>query len=264
MAKSNFKACLRYVLIDEGGNDDDPQDHGGRTSRGITQREYDSWSQLNDKKGGDVWEASSSDIENVYQSQYWNPYCDKLPGGVDYVFFDTSVNAGRSQAVKSFQKALDLNPDGMMGQITLNAIASADPVDLIHKVSEVRREFYRHLKQFPRYGRGWLSRVDHCERGALSLTSTNFSNGDTASPVDKSPKANSKDVATTTVSPETSTTTAASSGGLVAILNSFHDALQPYAMQIQYVTYTLLGVAAISFGYGMWGFIHRSKVQAAV
>lgn len=263
MAKNNFDASLKYVLIDEGGNDDDPQDHGGRTSRGITQREYDSWCQINKKKGGDVWEASSSDIKAVYKSQYWAPYCDQLPAGVDYVFFDTSVNAGRSQAVKSFQKALGVPADGMMGQITVSAIQSADPDKLIHDVNDIRRTFYKHLRQFPRYGKGWLSRVDHCERGALAMTKSDYSAPNTPSPVDKSPKSDPTDVSTTTVSPETSTTTTVGTGGLIVLLQQFKDALTPYA-NIQYVTYGLITIAVLSFAYGMYGLYHRSKVQAAV
>ena len=263
MAKQNFDQSLRYVLIDEGGNDDDPQDHGGRTSRGITQREYDSWSQLNGKDPGDVWEASSDDIQAVYRSQYWNPYCDKLPGGVDYVFFDTSVNAGRSQAVKSFQKALNLTPDGMMGQITRNAIQNADATQLIHDVCDVRRNFYKHLKQFPRYGKGWLSRVDHCEHGALAMTNTDFSKGDTASPVDKAPRADPTDTSTTTVSPEASGATTVASGGLLSILESFKETLQNYT-DLQYVKYALIAVAVTGLTYSIYGFWHRSQVKAAV
>ena len=41
MAADNFARALRLVLVDEGGLDDDPHDHGGRTAHGIIQREYD-------------------------------------------------------------------------------------------------------------------------------------------------------------------------------------------------------------------------------
>ena len=117
----NFELSLQYVLADEGGNSDDPHDHGGRTSRGITQREYDAWNKLNGKRGGDVWNATDADIRSIYQSQYWEPYCAALPSGLDYLFFDISVNAGRTQAVRQFQKALgnvavDLIKRGRLGE----------------------------------------------------------------------------------------------------------------------------------------------------
>ena len=33
MPEANFPKSLHYVLKNEGGNDDDPDDHGARTSR---------------------------------------------------------------------------------------------------------------------------------------------------------------------------------------------------------------------------------------
>ncbi len=43
MVADTFPHALRLVLIDEGGLDDDPHDHGGRTAYGIIQREYDGY-----------------------------------------------------------------------------------------------------------------------------------------------------------------------------------------------------------------------------
>jgi lysozyme family protein len=263
MAASSFSTALKYVLIDEGGNDDDPNDHGGRTSRGITQKEYDAWCSLNGVTSGDVWKAPHLQIQTIYKTQYWAPFCDQLPAGLDYVFFDTSVNAGRSRAIKSFQQALGVTPDGMLGQVTMAAIQASEPTDLINKVSDVRRSFYQHLAQFPRYGKGWLSRVDHCQKGALALAhNTQYNKTEPAST--ESPKANDKDVATTTVSPETSGGTAVASGGLMSILDSFKDSLSNYADTFQYIKYILIGVAVVGLGYSVYGFYSRSKTQAAV
>lgn len=255
--QQDFSQALRYVLIDEGGNDDDPNDHGGRTSRGITQREYNAWCSLNGKPQGDVWQATQTDIESIYRSQYWNPYCDQLPAGVDYVFFDISVNAGRSRATRQFQQALGVNVDGMLGQVTLSAIQSADPVDLIHKVSDVRRNWYRSLKQFNIYGRGWLSRVNHCETGAIAIHA-----GDTTfvkPAAEDHPKAT--EPSTTTISPETSGGAVVASGGLLQTLNEFKDSISQF-VDIDYVKYTLMAIAVIGLIYSVYGFYKRSKVQA--
>ena len=262
--KSNFNVALKYVLIDEGGNSDDPHDHGGRTSRGITQREYDSWCSLHGKPRSDVWGASDETIKRIYQEQYWNPYCDNLPSGLDYLFFDISVNAGRTQAVRQFQKALGVNVDGMFGQVTSAAIqnqGTPDASERIKRISDVRRAFYRHLKQFPRYGRGWLSRVDHAEKGALALNSNKTFNKPSVPSI--SPKANENDLSRTTVSPETSGTTGMVSGGLLEILNNFKDSISSFT-DIQYVKYALIAVAVASFAYAAYGFWHRSKVQKAM
>ena len=52
-----FPACIPLTLAWEGGNDDDPNDPGGRTSRGIIQREWDVWRQTHAGLPSDVWQA---------------------------------------------------------------------------------------------------------------------------------------------------------------------------------------------------------------
>lgn len=259
----NFDVALRLVLTDEGGNSDDPHDHGGRTSRGITQREYDCWCKLNDKPISDIWGASDEDISSVYRSQYWEPYCSEMPTGIDYLFFDISVNAGRTQAVRQFQRALGVSIDGMYGIATKSAIieqATQNTEDLIKRISEARRAFYRALKQYPRYGKGWLNRVDHAEHSALGMAQ-NIAFTKKAAPA---PKADSEQPANPTISPGTTGTIGTSSGGLAAILNSFHDALAPYADTIKYVTYALLAIAVVSFGYSMYGMYRQNKNAQAL
>ena len=82
MTASNFPASLKLVLASEGGNDDDPLDHGGRTSRGITQREYDAWRSAKGLPIIDVWTAPQADVTTIYHDEYWNPYCDAMPTGI--------------------------------------------------------------------------------------------------------------------------------------------------------------------------------------
>lgn len=157
MVAGNFQASLKAVLESEGGNDDDPSDHGGRTSRGITQREYDAWSQENKIPRKDVWKATHDEIETIYHDEYWAPYCDLLPSGVDYLYFDMRVNAGPYRATVLLQSALGITADGRMGPITRQAVGKADARDLIVKYTEVKQAFYRSLHQ-PKYLKGWLNR----------------------------------------------------------------------------------------------------------
>src|ERR1700690_1269918 len=104
MVASNFDKSLAFVLKDEGGNDDDPADHGGRTSRGITQREYTAWLAEQGLPDHDVWTASEHDIEEIYHDEYWEPYCDNFPNGIDYLYFDMAVNAGPYRAAVLLQR----------------------------------------------------------------------------------------------------------------------------------------------------------------
>lgn len=165
----NFNPSLVLVLQSEGGNDDDPNDHGGRTSRGVTQYEYDKYCTAHGQTAGDVWQASDGIISNIYYDEYWLPHCPDLPLGVDYVYFDTGVNAGWQRATRTLQTAIGVKVDGKFGPITLRAAQQADENETITAMSEWRRVFYRSLSQFPRYGHGWLNRVDFCERNALNM-----------------------------------------------------------------------------------------------
>lgn len=168
MAASNFSSSLKLVLQSEGGNDDDPADHGGRTSRGITQREYDAWCAEHNWPQGDVWKATQSAIESIYHDEYWNPYCDGFPVGIDYLYFDMAVNAGPARATKLLQQAVGVAADGRIGPITRLAISAANPVDLINSYSAAKAAFYRNLHQ-PRFLKGWLYRTSSVRAAALAM-----------------------------------------------------------------------------------------------
>lgn len=169
MAAGSFPQALKFVLVDEGGNDDDPADHGGRTSRGITQREYDAWNRLHNSPSGDVWRASDETIAAIYHQQYWLPYSDGMQPGLDYLFFDMNVNAGLGGATRQWQRALGVSVDGHFGVVTAAATKDINGVpEFIEKVSDVRRAFYRGLHQ-QRFLRGWLNRVQHAHDNALKF-----------------------------------------------------------------------------------------------
>ncbi len=168
MAASNWKPSLAAVLKAEGGNDDDPLDHGGRTSRGITQREYDSWRRLHAQPTLDVWKAPQSDIEAIYHDEYWMPHCDVLPVGADFLLFNMNVNAGPTRGAKILQQALGVTVDGRIGPMTREAIRNVDPKALIERYSGASRNFYLGLHQ-PRFTKGWLNRVDFVRKTALAM-----------------------------------------------------------------------------------------------
>lgn len=171
MTAKNYPTALAFLLRDEGGNDDDPADHGGRTSRGVTQREYDAWRRAQGKPTRDVWTADDSEISTIYHDEYWNPLCDNFPTGIDYLYFDMAVNAGPHRAAVLLQRALHVNDDGRIGPITKEAVAKADPKALIASYSEAKRAFYLSLHQ-PKYTKGWLNRVAHVQANANKMLET--------------------------------------------------------------------------------------------
>lgn len=266
--QDNFQLSLKAVLREEGGNDDDPHDHGGRTSRGITQREWDAWRAKHPAiEISDVWSAPQDQIDAIYHDQYWEPYGDKMPSGVDLVFFDFAVNAGRQQAVKTLQRALNVSADGMMGIVTWSAVEKASPAELVAAFSERRRMFYRNLAQFSRYGKGWIGRTNRIEKEAASIAPASVAAAPITLP-EGSAKANPEDARKPPIL-NTGTATTISAGGAVASgvsdsLQQASQAIQPLADTLVWVKYACLAITVICAGLAIYAIIHNNRMKEAI
>src|SRR5215813_8546338 len=161
--RDNWKHCLSLILKEEGGNDDDPRDPGGRTSRGVTQERWNQYrKEGHSDRPSDVWKAPQKDIEAIYKKYYWDPQkCDDLPSGMDLMHFNTTVNSGPGRSVKELQRAVRVPADGKFGPQTLDACINCTSVPaVIEDLAHQRRNFYKSLKTFKTFGRGWLARTD--------------------------------------------------------------------------------------------------------
>lgn len=170
----NFDQAYKYVQIDEKGKDDDPDDSGGRTCDGITQREYNAWCALHHSPSGDVWNITEDTKRAIYKQQYWLPYCDSMPNGLDYEFFDMAVNMGMHEAIVLLQRTLGVDDDGHYGAITAKAVKDIPNMSMfIDSLSDTRRHFYTNLiasrPKDAKFRRGWMNRVDHAELNAQRI-----------------------------------------------------------------------------------------------
>src|SRR5262245_44452283 len=141
MAASSFDEALRRVLSDEGGNDDDPVDRGGRTSRGVTQGDWDRWRKLHPERNlpADVWQAPQEDVHLLYKAFYWDAMgCGLLPAGVDYAVFDYGILSGIGRAPKVLQGLLGVLADGEIGTETIGALSRSNPPSLINQLCDER------------------------------------------------------------------------------------------------------------------------------
>lgn len=174
--QSSWLQSYHMVREEEGGNDDDPVDPGGRTSRGIVQREYNAYRQVHNLPTQDVFKASEAEIEDIYHHQYWDPWCDRLPAGVDCQYFDMCVLQGPQRATLTLQKALrnagqsQVIVDGRMGLVTLGAAnAINDRKSLIEGISKQRLAFFHNLRTWWHFGRGWTARTALNQKTALEI-----------------------------------------------------------------------------------------------
>lgn len=173
MTAANWPFCLNKILASEGGKVDDPQDPGGRTNKGVTQRVYDAWRHSIGAKPRDVYLMTDSECDAIYHGEYWTPVRgDGLPSGLDYAMVDYAVNSGVARAAMALQSLVGVAADGKIGPLTLQAVAAASTTDLIERLCANRLSFLQRLSTWPRFGAGWSNRVKAVQSAALKLASS--------------------------------------------------------------------------------------------
>ena len=207
--KENFEEALKLILGHEGGFVDHPADPGGATNKGITFVTYvDFIRDVVDSDAlvtvDDLEDIHDSDVEEIYKTRYWDKVQgDELPHGLDIFMFDFAVNAGPIAAVKTLQRsyvgALNvpyLKIDGYLGPKTLAEVKEnlitdrlgrtiTDPaqikqqtLDLLEKLHGQRIDYYKDLKHFEVFGRGWVNRCNSTlESSRLTCVDNNITKG---------------------------------------------------------------------------------------
>lgn len=165
----NFRDCLELVLKHEGGFVNHPKDPGGMTNLGVTKRVWEEWvgHEVDEKA---MRALTPAFVAPMYEMRYWRAsYCEKLPRGLDLLVFTMAVNAGSGRSVKILQDAIGVVADGVIGPNTMARINEANVETLIDKFSEARSDYYKGLKLFPVFGRGWTARTDKERLQALEM-----------------------------------------------------------------------------------------------
>ena len=167
--KDNFEASLKMILHHEGGYVNHPSDPGGRTNLGVTQAVYENW--LNRPvTEQEMRSLTIGDVTPLYEKNYWDRVkAEHLPSGVDFCTFDLAVNGGVGRGARMLQKVVGVSQDGGIGPQTLGAVSKMDPVDIIENYAAQREAFYRRLKTFDTFGRGWLRRNAETRIAALKM-----------------------------------------------------------------------------------------------
>lgn len=171
--RPNFEQCLAEVLKHEGGYVDHPKDPGGRTNLGVTQQTYEDW--IGHKVNERIMRGlTRGHVEKLYKIKYWDAVKgDELPSGLDLCVFDFAVNAGPNRAARYLQRLLGVKQDGAIGAVSLAKLAEAAKTEgraaLIARYQSSREDYYRELRTFPTFGKGWLRRVKDVTAKALTM-----------------------------------------------------------------------------------------------
>lgn len=151
--KENFAQVMKFVLAQEGGYVNDPRDPGGPTNLGVTICTYSH--ELGCAATIDQMKClTPAAVIPIYQKKYWNVIGgDGLAAGVDLLAMDICVNMGVGRVLPWLQSSNNMRPS-----------------DRIAFLDNKRRSFWRSLKTWAIYGKGWSKREDACLKLALSMS----------------------------------------------------------------------------------------------
>lgn len=160
-SREMFDRAIEVVLEHEGeALSDHPDDYGGPTKFGISQR----WN-----PGIDVRSLTRDQAIEIYWERYWQGRgYERLPGPVAIKVFDLAVNLGEQTAVLCLQRALlacgvRVKVDGLLGPATCGAAATVpDPALLAALRSEAAGEYRVRMERDgsqAAFGTGWLNRA---------------------------------------------------------------------------------------------------------
>lgn len=159
----NFDKAFERLIGHEGVFQDDPRDRGNWTSGVIGQGMNNGT-----KYGISAMSYPAEDIKNLslerakilYQRDFWwKAGCDAVPDAVKFDLFDMAVNSGVKPAIRTLQKSVGVDDDGVIGPVTMQAINSMNPVRFVARFNGYRLQFMSSLSTWPSFGRGWANRI---------------------------------------------------------------------------------------------------------
>ncbi len=175
---AEFEKALPRVKEFEGLYSNDEADSGGETVLGCSRNNFPNlalWAIVDGFKSQPNFPHNMKNDESIleavgkwYKSDFW----DKVHGDeiinqdVAYNIFDFAVNAGVSRGVKTAQRIVGVDADGIIGAKSITAINAFDPAEFIRQYKETRASFYHLLVQNKPnqavFLKGWLNRVEAC------------------------------------------------------------------------------------------------------
>lgn len=166
----SFERAVNLVLAEEGGFVNHPQDPGGATNLGITQRTLDRVRDEHPEMNLPRWvqQLTKQHAKDIYRRAYWDPpRCGLMPMPVALVVFDMTIQHGLPNAVRMLQRALGVTDDGVLGPLTRRALDDAILDSLLTELAAQRMVFYGSLSTFRTFGLGWARRMQRVNREAI-------------------------------------------------------------------------------------------------
>lgn len=154
-SRDGFDAAFERVIGHEGEYSDHPDDPGGATMYGITERVAREHGYT-----GSMRLLTRDQAREIYRTAYWQrAQADQYDPAIGFQLFDAAVNHGIGNAIRFLQRAVGVADDGQVGPVTVAAVRRLDQADVIARFNAERLEFYTKLTTWPSFGRGWARRI---------------------------------------------------------------------------------------------------------
>jgi len=159
----NFEVVFERVIGSEGAFTSDPRDRGNWTGGKV------GLGSLKGTKYGisamtyptiDIANLTLDQARDIYRVEWWDRFdFDRYRDALAYQMFDAAINNGIGRANQMLQRALGVDDDGVIGEITMKAYRSCNRHDIVLRFLAERIEYFANAKSWISYSEGWMRRV---------------------------------------------------------------------------------------------------------
>lgn len=168
-----FNNLVTHILKWEGGYVNDPDDHGGKTNKGVTYNTYQGL--VKSVLGVEPSEQHFNSLTDSQVKQFIKHFWDAVKGDsfksslVSCFLTEMAWGSGPRTSIKTLQSTLNtyfskqLTVDGAIGPKTIEAANSVNGEQLFNYLVREREAFLKRLAENPtqqKFLKGWLNRVN--------------------------------------------------------------------------------------------------------
>ena len=151
---ASFEGAITFVMNNEGGLSNNPNDPGGETKYGISHASFPLV---------DIQTLTLQQAEDLIKENYWR-FDAVQSQNVATKLLDMSVNLGLGQAVRLLQAALKIPVDGEIGPVTQATCNGSPELQVITELQTEQQMFYiglvaKNPTLYP-FLRGWIARAN--------------------------------------------------------------------------------------------------------
>jgi lysozyme family protein len=152
MILTNFDTAFDVIVGIEGRYSNDPNDPGGATCWGVTERVARA-----NGYTGPMETMPVSVAKTIAKEKYWDTHqCSQYDIRIAFLVFDAAYNGGHP--AEWLQRAVGVPEDGVIGAGSIGSIRTSDPLKVCLRFQAYHIQYYVGLKDFT-YIDGWMNRV---------------------------------------------------------------------------------------------------------